>query len=127
MTGVLSLLDLATRVLVGHVDLLRAYIKGNAILAILYEPLLQACVKTKQSLSARHLFLSWPWQKLSLVNCSEFTEEFAIVLVHCLEEGCNELRKVDLTGCNIGMKRILLRGCLYGSRVIPLKIFHVLI
>ena len=103
MTSVLSLLDLATRVLVGYVDLLRGHEK--AIPAILYEPLLEASVKTKQSLSARHLFLSWPWRKLSLVDCSEFTEEFAIVLVHCLEEGCNKLRKVDLTGCNIGMKR----------------------
>ena len=85
-----------------HVNFLRAY--TDAIPAALYESLLKASLKTEQSLSARHLFSSWPLRKLSLVDCSEFTEEFAIVLMHCLEEGGAKLREVDITGCNIGIK-----------------------
>ena len=99
---VLSLFEIATRVFVRHVNFLRAY--TDAIPAALYESLLKASLKTEQSLSARHLFSSWPLRKLSLVDCSEFTEEFAIVLVHCLEEGGAKLREVDITGCNIGIK-----------------------
>ena len=104
--GVLSLSDLATRVFVGHVNLLRAY--TEAIPAVLYNSLLETSFRTDRILSARHLFLSWPFRKLSLVDCSDFfTEEFAIVLARSLEEGCNNLREVDLTGCEIGIKRAL--------------------
>ena len=102
----LPLFELATRVFVKHVNLLRSY--TEAIPATLYESLLEASLKTDRILSVRHLFLSWPLQKLSVVYCSEvFTEKFAIVLAHCLEEGCIKLREVDLTGSNIGIKRAI--------------------
>lgn len=110
MNSVKSLFYIATNVFVRHVRLLEAY--TEAIAPVLYEHLLEACLKTDRILSARHLFLCWPLEKISLVNCKEFTEEYALVLVHSLQSlqsrSCNiKLREIDLTGCNIG-KRVRL-------------------
>jgi hypothetical protein len=103
MNSVISLFDLATNVFVRHVNLLAAY--SEAIPPILYESLLKAAMRTERVLSIRQLFLCWPLQKLSLVDCEEFKQEYAIILVRGLQSGqCNLLREIDLTGCNIGNK-----------------------
>ncbi len=108
MSSVISLFDLSRDVSVRHVNLLAAH--TEAIPPVLYESLLEAAMKTDRILSVRHLFLSWPLQKLSLANCKEFKEHHALVLAHSLESGCKMLRVVDLTGCNIGNRSVNVEG-----------------
>ncbi|CAB3996416.1 Hypothetical predicted protein [Paramuricea clavata] len=117
MSCVKSLFDLATNVFVRHVNLLCVH--TEAIPPVLYECLLKASMETDRILSIRHIFLSWPLQKLSLVDCREFKEQYALVLAHSLQSGCNKLREIDLTGCNIGVRGTTLLLMLAAGQSLP--------
>lgn len=66
------------------------------------QELLVASVSRSRILVFRSLIVNWPLEQVVLQKVSGFDEPKAVLLAYCLQRTQNNVKLIDIRGCNIG-------------------------